>query len=212
MSGINTIGHRSSSSCHAKCSIGLQVQHDPATRALSLLYLARRFVAAPTDSGRVAQPPLPQLLFPASLRSIPNIVIHHNKIPRITLFFLIATPHSILGYFFVLSTRYRGLLASLLTRRKSTMHTSNLLTSLFIAMGALAQAVPEGVGPDSNPPPGCEMSAESNFTIGVLKGFGKRDYGVATAQQVRGSEDCLVVPFCLRIPPIGCRRLPRLLP
>jgi hypothetical protein len=63
------------------------------------------------------------------------------------------------------------------------MHAFTFIAPFLFIASSLAQAVEEGVAPDSDIPQGCEASVQGNFTIGVQNFFAaaaKRE----TAQEV----------------------------
>jgi hypothetical protein len=64
------------------------------------------------------------------------------------------------------------------------MHVTSFLAPLLFAATSLAQAVEEGIAPSSPPPPGCESTANVNFTIGTLK-FGHQTIKRESAVEVR---------------------------
>ncbi|OAL46598.1 hypothetical protein IQ07DRAFT_590708 [Pyrenochaeta sp. DS3sAY3a] len=49
------------------------------------------------------------------------------------------------------------------------MRASSFFAPLFLAATVAAQAVEEGIAPDTPPPAGCETNVDGNFTIGTLK-------------------------------------------
>jgi hypothetical protein len=63
------------------------------------------------------------------------------------------------------------------------MRASSLVAPFLLVASSLAQAVEEGIAPDSGAPDGCKTTVRGNFTIGVQNFFAagaKRE----TAQEV----------------------------
>jgi hypothetical protein len=54
------------------------------------------------------------------------------------------------------------------------MRAAVLLSTLAYAATCVAQAVPEGIEPDENPPEGCEKTVDGNFTIGIAMLVGRK--------------------------------------
>ncbi|KAF2011574.1 hypothetical protein BU24DRAFT_284207 [Aaosphaeria arxii CBS 175.79] len=80
------------------------------------------------------------------------------------------------------------------------MHTSLCLILLSCVPSILAQAVEEGIAPSAPPPPGCEQTIESNFTIGIATQLGSHGRRDSTSALTAGALEVSLKDGILRDP------------